>query len=201
MPRIRADNLAAHRELMMTALLDAFGELLTERGYAQLTLADVAQRAGMARNTTYGYVADREALLMAFVARSVAQFVDQVRVELDDQADASSRLAVLVRRQMHQFAVEPGAGSEGGMVEGTMLAPRVHAELSSRFRPLHALLAEVVAEGIGSGEFRAVDPEVVVPMVFALIGSERLPVGQGHRDPVEAAAQVTDFVLHALGAG
>lgn len=198
MPRIRAENVVAHRELMLTGLLDAFGELMAERGYAAITLAQVAERAGMARNTTYGYVADKEALLMAFVERSVAQFVDRVRTELAAEPDVAARLALLVRRQVHQFRQEPGAGSESGMLEGGTLAPGSHGDLMTRFRPLHALMAELIAEGVASGEFRPVDPDDVVPMAYAVIGSERLPVGQGDHDPDDAAARITDFLLHAL---
>lgn len=198
MPRIRAESVAAHRELTFTRLLDAFGGLLAERGYAALTLAEVAERAGMARNTTYNYVADKEALLLAFVARSVEQLVAEVRAELAAESDVAARLGTLVRHQMHHFRKEPGAGSERGMLDGATLGPRSHGDLVRRFQPLHDLMGELVAEGVASGAFRAVDTEIVVPMAFAVIGSERLPVGHGERDPDEAADRVTDFLLHAL---
>lgn len=186
---------------MLARLLDAFGELLAEDGYAAVTLAHVAERAGMARNTIYGYVADKEALLMAYVDRSVAAFVADLRAELEAEPDAAHRIALLVRRQMHQFLQEPGAGSESGMLDGATLPPTSHEALMARFRPLHGLLAEVVGEGVASGELRPVDPHAVVPMAFAVMGSERLPVGRGTHDPDEAARRVTDFLLHALGAG
>ena len=70
----------------------------------------------------------------------------------------------------------------------------------TRFQPLHGLLAEIVAAGVAAGELREVDPDVVVPMAFAVMGAERLHVGNGERDPDESAARVTDFLLHALGA-
>ena len=82
MPRIAADSVAEHRALMMGKLLYAFGDLVHEEGYAVVTLAQVAARAGMARNTVYNYVGDKQALLMAFIDRSVEQFVDRVRSEL-----------------------------------------------------------------------------------------------------------------------
>lgn len=201
MPRIRAQNVVAHRELMETSLLDAFGDLLAEQGYAKVTLADVAARAGMARNTIYNYAPDKQALLMAYVARAVARFVDEVRAEVADLPDAGAKVAHLVTRQMHQFAAEPGSRSESGMVEGSMLAPAAHAELQTHFVPLHELMAEVVAEGVERGEFRALDPDLVVTSLLAVIGAERLPVGQGERDPDDASGRVTDFLLHALGAG
>lgn len=200
MPRIRADTVAAHRTQARTRLLDAFGELMAEVGYARLTLAQVAERAGMARNTTYGYVADKEALLMAYVERSVEDFVAAVREEMAAAPDAPGRLAVLVRRQMHQFRQEPGAGTETGMLDGATLPPDSHGALMGRFRPLHGLLSEVVVDGVASGAFRPVEPDAVVPMAFSVMGAERMPVGSGERDPDEAAARVTDFLLHALGA-
>ncbi len=200
MPRIRADSVPAHREQMRAALLDAFGELMGEVGYAALTLAQVTERAGMARNTAYGYVADKEALLMAYVERSVDEFIAAVSEEVAAAPDARSQIAVLVHRQMHQFRREPGAGTETGMLDGATLPPASHGALMSRFQPLHGLLADIVAAGVAAGEMRAVDPDVVVPMAFAVMGAERLPVGNGDRDPDEAAARVTDFLLHALGA-
>jgi AcrR family transcriptional regulator len=191
----------AHRELMASNLLDAFGDLLAEQGYSKVTLADVAARAGMARNTIYNYAPDKQALLMAYVGRAVARFVEEVRAELADLPDARAKLTHLVTRQMHQFAAEPGSRSESGMVEGSMLAPAGHAELQTRFTPLHELTADVVAEGVARGEFRDVDPVLVVPSLLAVIGAERLPVGQGVHDPDEASARTIDFLLHALGAG
>ncbi len=201
MPRIRAESVPAHREQMRTALLDAFGELMAEVGYAGLTLAQVAERAGMVRNTAYGYVADKEALLMAYVERSVEEFIAGVREEMAAAPpDAPAQLTVLVRRQMHQFREEPGAGTETGMLDGATLPPSSHGALMGRFRPLHGLLAEVIAAGVEAGELRVVDPDAVVPMAFAVMGAERMPVGGGEVDPDEAAARVTDFLLHALGA-
>ena len=71
MPRILADSLAEHRTLVRTRILDAFGAELHENGYAALTLAHVASRAGIARNTIYNYAADKNDLMLEFEERSV----------------------------------------------------------------------------------------------------------------------------------
>ncbi|MET0692889.1 MAG: TetR/AcrR family transcriptional regulator [Propionibacteriaceae bacterium] len=199
MPRIRANTVAEHRELMWSQLLDAFGDLLADKGYADMTLAEVAARAGMARNTIYNYADDKEALLMAYIGRAVEQFVAAARAELDTLGDARERLAWLIRKQMHQFVTEPGGGSDSGMLEGNALGPSAHVDLQLRFEPLHTLMAEIVSGGIANGDFRAdLDAEQVVPMVSAVIGSERVPVGSRQHDPDVAADQVTAFVLRAL---
>jgi AcrR family transcriptional regulator len=200
MPRIRAENVAAHRELVRTQLLDAFGDLLAEKGYADLSLAEVAARAGMARNTIYNYATDKEALLMAYIARAVEEFVRSMRRELDDQGGPRERLEWLVRKQLHQFRATPGGGgADGGMLDGSALGPAAHLDLQHRLQPLHTLMNEIITEGVADGSFRAdLDPEAVAPLVSAVIGSERMPVGSGLHDPDEAAERVTTFVLHAL---
>lgn len=201
MPRIEADSVAAHRVMMEARLLDALGDLLAERGYSAVTLADVAARAGLARSSVYSYVRDKEALLMAYVRRAVERFVAETRAEMAAAPDAPGRMRVLVRRQMHQFRAEPGAGGEVGMLEGSALGPGAHARLMEHFAPLHVLLADIVTEGRASGAFRDVDADAILPLILACLGAERIPVGSGREDPDHAAARVTDFVIHALGAG
>ncbi len=200
MPRIAADSVAEHRALMMGKLLDAFGDLLHEEGYAVVTLAQVAGRAGMARNTVYNYVGDKEALLMAFIDRAVDHFVEALRAEVAALPDATAQLRHLVAKQMHEFRSEPGAGSDAGMVDSSMVRPSAHGELMGRFAPLHDLLAEIVAAGIDEGAFRPQPIDHVVPLAFAVMGAERIPVGSGEHDPDDAAERVSDFLLHALGA-
>jgi AcrR family transcriptional regulator len=201
-PRINAESLSAHRELMSGRLLDAVGEVLAERGDAELTLAEVAARAGMARNSVYGYAEDREALLLAYVERAVTRFIRDTRAEVAGAPDAPTRLRVLIRRQMHQFRSEPGAGDLApGMVQGADLGPEVHARLMVLFRPLHDLLAEILAEGMADDSFRRAPVEPLLPLIGACLGAQRLPVGAGRVDPDDAAHHVTDFVLRALGAG
>ena len=201
-PKIRAGSVAEHRELMWTALLDAFGELLQERGYADLTLAEVAARAGMARNTIYNYAVDKEALLMAYIGRAVDAFVGEVRAEIARLPDARARLGWLIKRQMHQFTEQRGGGSDRSMLDTNALGPSGHVDLQHRLEPLHALLHDIIRDGAAAGEFRTdLDLDATLPMVFAVMASERVPVGMGHHDPDAAADRVTDFVLRALSSG
>lgn len=199
MPRIRAENLAAHRDLMWNGLLDAFGDALAEIGYGELTMAQIAQRAGMARNTIYNYAPDKEALMLAFIERAVDQFVTGLRDEMAALPDPQSRMDALIRRQMHQFLVEPGAGDGAGMMDGNSLGPATHIAMQIRFQPLHKLINETVTAGVEAGTFRRdVVAAEVTPMISALVGSERVPVGEGRHQPDEAADRVTRFVLAAL---
>lgn len=201
MPRIRAGSIAQHRELVRARLLDAFGTELHDRGFADLTLSHVAERAGIARNTIYNYAADKHELMLDFVDRSVAEFLARTQDQLAGLDSASERLALLVQAQVRAFTVEPGAGSASGLMEGSSLPPDVFAELMNRLSGVHDLVRAVIGEGIATGEFtNPMDLDVLVRMVIGAIGSQRMPVGEGQVDAEQAGRQVTDFVLRALGA-
>jgi AcrR family transcriptional regulator len=168
MPRIRAEDLAAHREQAEAQLLDAVGDLLAERGPAAVTVAEVAARAGMARSSAYGYAPDREALLAAYARRQAERLVARAQPLLAAGPDAPARLAALVE------------------LLAADLRPVLDLDLPPRaLAPVRDLLAEVLAAGGADGSLRAVAPEAAVPLVLACAGAD----GQG-----EAPA----FVVHAL---
>jgi len=66
MPTIQAPTIEAHRALTTEQLLDAWGGLVRQQGYESVTLADVAEQAGLARTAIYNYFGDRESLSFAW---------------------------------------------------------------------------------------------------------------------------------------
>ncbi|MDX5318498.1 MAG: TetR/AcrR family transcriptional regulator, partial [Actinomycetes bacterium] len=140
MPRILADSLAEHRTLVRARILDAFGAELHENGYAALTLAHVATRAGIARNTIYNYAADKNDLMLDFVERSVEEYMERARGEMAALGTASEQMRYLIRTQIEGFLAEPGAGSTSGMLEGGSLPPAVFDALMKRLSAIHRMI-------------------------------------------------------------
>jgi AcrR family transcriptional regulator len=60
---------AAARGLLREMLLDAARALLEQRGWAEVTMAEVATRAGVSRQTLYNAFGSRDELAQAFVMR------------------------------------------------------------------------------------------------------------------------------------
>lgn len=54
---------------MRNTILDALGQLLTERDWSRITLTDVAKLAGVSRQTVYAQFGSRSGLSMAYVLR------------------------------------------------------------------------------------------------------------------------------------
>ena len=66
---------AAARDLLRTTLLDAALELLRERAWSDITMADVAAAAGISRQTLYSEFGSRGEFAQAAVAREGERFL------------------------------------------------------------------------------------------------------------------------------
>ena len=69
------------------ALLDAAGALLADRTWAQVRMADVAERAGVSRQTVYNAFGSREGLALAYVSREAESFLANVAVAVSARSD------------------------------------------------------------------------------------------------------------------
>ena len=68
--------------------LDAVGELLADRGWADVPMAQVAAAAGVSRQTLYNEFGGRDGLARAYVLREVDAFVAAVEAVAAEHADA-----------------------------------------------------------------------------------------------------------------
>ncbi|MGW6200321.1 TetR/AcrR family transcriptional regulator [Kribbella sp. NPDC055110] len=78
MPKLWNDSIATHRQAVREAILDATAALVAERGLTGITMAEVAQRAGVGRATLYKYFADVDSTLAAWHQRQVANHLQQL---------------------------------------------------------------------------------------------------------------------------
>lgn len=76
MPRINADTIAEHVAHQRAAALDAAITLFLERGYRNVTLADIAARIGLARNSLYRYYPDKTHFLVDWYHRTIPATID-----------------------------------------------------------------------------------------------------------------------------
>jgi AcrR family transcriptional regulator len=94
LPAERPPYAQAARELLRDTLLDAARDELERRGWAQITMSDIAAAAGVSRQTLYKEFGSREAFAQAFVMREVGRFLAAVELavneHLDDPATALS---------------------------------------------------------------------------------------------------------------
>ena len=196
-PKISAETLEKHRAETIDKLIDSFGRLVMEQGYADVSLADVAQDVGLARTAIYNYFPDRESLLFAWTDREVVRAIEAMKRQIDEAPDSATKLRVFVRLQLADFA---SRHLPPGQEVIQFLKPETYGRFMQHIEPIERLLRGILAYGSETGEFGAVNHDDVVPLVMACVGSERGPLAAGAHDVEEATNRVTDFVLRALDA-
>jgi AcrR family transcriptional regulator len=77
----------ATRSLLRERLLDAAGELLRERAWASISMADIAGGAGVSRQTLYNEIGSREDFAQAYVLRESDRFLATVQRAVGEHLD------------------------------------------------------------------------------------------------------------------
>jgi AcrR family transcriptional regulator len=118
----RAPFAVAARELLRTTLLDAAHDLLADRPWSAVTMADVAAAAGVSRQTLYNEFGSRDEFAQAYVLREGDRFLAAVEEAVDEHVDdpaAALSAAFLVfleaaaENPLVREVVAGDAGSEG----------------------------------------------------------------------------------------
>jgi len=78
-------------------ILDAAFDALEDFGLSRTTVEDVAQRAGLSRQTVYRYFPSKDALIVSLVAREEEAFIAGVRDAIDGHGDLGPALANGIR--------------------------------------------------------------------------------------------------------
>lgn len=79
MPRIHTQNLSTHRDWRRTQLIQAAAELALEAGGSAITVAAVAQRAGLSRTSVYEYFGSSAELAADLVIEEITGFAEVLR--------------------------------------------------------------------------------------------------------------------------
>jgi AcrR family transcriptional regulator len=118
---VRPSYAQATRTLLRERLLDAADELLRERAWASISMADIAAGAGVSRQTLYNEIGSREDFAQAYILRESDRFIATVEravsAHLDDpHAALSAAFDVFLNAAAENpliRAVLAGDGSDG----------------------------------------------------------------------------------------
>jgi len=107
-------------------ILDAAGELFTERGPAGVHMGEVARAAGCSRATLYRYFSDRRELQLAYVHREARRIGSLVARETASVDGREARLVTAVSSAVRNVRGTPllaaWFGSDGAAVTADLVA-------------------------------------------------------------------------------
>ena len=163
---------AAARGEKRPLILRAATEVFAEQGFNSVTVAAIADRAGIGKGTVYEYFSSKDELLFAVFEWMNEGIFDRIHGLIEVGGTNLDRLrgllglgAQITREQMEMQAVVLDFWSAS---RGTKLEERYNQACLTTFRAYRRLVADVIREGQTAGEIRSiVDPEAVAAMVVA----------------------------------
>lgn len=191
-PHVRAKRQRRRTEILHSAL-----RAFRARGYHATTLEDIAAQLGMRSAALYHYFPDKEAILYACHREGLAE-VERVLADARARhATARERLAQAIRE--HVRVMTDTLEGSALALEMSALSPRHRAEVIAQRDRYERGLRDIVAEGVGSAEFRALDPKLAV---FAILGAinwiARWYRPDGGMQAPELGTQFADHLIHGL---
>jgi AcrR family transcriptional regulator len=146
--------------------------LFVERGFAATRLDDVAARAGVSKGTLYLYFDSKEALFKAVIQQGLVPVLDQVD-ELVARFEAGSSSELLTEMMIFWWRMV-GQTALGGIPKLLISEARNFPETAAFYHQVvvrrgHEMVARVLERGIASKEFRTVDIDATVELLFAPI--------------------------------
>ena len=191
-PHVRAKRHRRRTEILHSAL-----RAFRTHGYHATTLADIAKQLGIRSAALYHYFPDKESILYACHREGLAEVERTLTEARERYATAEERLTYAIREHVRVMA-DTLEGSALAL-EVSALSPRHRAEVIAQRDRYERGLRDIVADGVGQQQFRALDPKLAV---FAILGAINW-VARWYRPdgPVrtpELGARFADYLVHGL---
>lgn len=148
----------SHRQDSITRILDTAERLFRHYGYAKTNVADIARELGMSPANIYRFFASKVEIHQAIAGRMLAMAYEQTRAILSQKISATERLRQWIHAQ-HRMTLETMLDHEKVHEMVVIALERDWHVIDAHINRLHALAADVIREGIASGEFAEQDAD------------------------------------------
>jgi AcrR family transcriptional regulator len=156
MPRPKSKE-AVIEEFRVQTIQEATMRVVAKKGLGDLTMAEVAKEAGIAKGTIYLYFKDRQDLLNSTVEHAFGKLGERVQLALSGNGTFGERFDLLIRTQLeffdenHEFFRVHLAMSDCNSGAGKRAQPH------PRYLGYLERLARFFDEAVTRGEMRPVD--------------------------------------------
>lgn len=167
-PKIIGSSLTEHRAATRRRVFEALVELLSDRPFDAVTMADLAARAEVGRSALYNHFRDKEAVVVAFATEETDRYLEQLQQLLADRDSPTGRLEAYVRHHVDTSAeFHIGLGPE----LRAMLSPESARAMREHVVAVEDVLRQILADGAASGEFAIEDVGATVSLVHATLAA------------------------------
>lgn len=194
------------KEARPAELTAAALDLFVERGFAATKLDDIAARAGVSKGTLYLYFASKDELFKAVIQQGLLPVLAQGEEMLaQHQGDAGFLLQALLLRWWELV----GQTRLGGIPKLLFSEAGNFPELGQYYYEnvilrARGLMRQVLQRGVATGEFRKLDLESSIDVIFAPIlmltiwRYSKIPCACGQQNPEIYLRTHLDLLLNGL---
>lgn len=190
---VAAGSTARHQELF-----DALVALFLAEGFARSTLDDLAARLRCSKSTLYRLARSKDDLVRLVAVHFFRGATARVEAAVAPCAGATDRVETYLRAIGDEL--RPGSAAFFADVTGSTPAGEVYRQNTAIAA---ARVAEMLADGARTGEFRSVPADFVVD----LVGAQMVRIQQGQvrtetgLDDASAYEALADLVLYGVASG
>jgi len=155
------------KQMLRDEILDAARALMSEKGYAAMSMDELASQVGISKPTLYSHFPTKEEIVVATVLREMERFIMMIEADVDGKTPLQRLLFIMrkiLRLQADKASVEPQAWT-----------PEIFQLICSRedglncIRRIDAAICALIEGGIAAGEIAAsLDPPTVASAFYAL---------------------------------
>jgi AcrR family transcriptional regulator len=159
------------------AIVGAAYELIDAGGLEELTIRAVLKRTGLARRAFYEQFAGKDDLVLAVFEQAMRLGAEMYRDLVTPLPDPVERLKMIIVSIGRRVAPsEEGAEANGHLAaalsrEHLRLAEARPDELHRALKPLMALIADQLADGMAIGKIRQADPARLAIFIYNLVAT------------------------------
>lgn len=154
------------------AIKDSALQLFAVRGWDGTTLEAIAEELGYTKQALYYYFGSKEDLFCELVGDSLDRARERMDAIRDLPGSSAERLGALIRLHFDDHLDSRGFFGIYHQLESFMdrilTSPRGEV-LARKMADMTGLIMEVVRQGVDSGEFVPLDPQVLGGMVLSMI--------------------------------
>ncbi|MQY11269.1 hypothetical protein SRB5_13840 [Streptomyces sp. RB5] len=148
MPKIWSETIAAHRDAVRDATLDATAALVAEHGLTGVTMSQIAKSTGIGRATLYRHFPDVEAILRAWHDRQIDDHLRRLLEIRDRTPGPLNRLEAVLTgyatATSHRRAHDPRLNA--------LLHSGEH--VAAAHEHLREFVRDLIADAAGTGDVR-----------------------------------------------
>jgi AcrR family transcriptional regulator len=185
-------------------ILQAATEVFAEQGFAAVTVAEIAKRAGIGKGTVYEYFSSKDDLLFAVFEWMNERILKRFETLLAEEGTTRERLrrmlGIAAEVTCEQVEMQAVVLDFWAASRGTKSEERYNQSCVESFRTYRLLAADVIREGQAAGELNpAVDADATAVMMVAAIDGLGVQIFFDRElDPVRLVDSFSEVLLAGL---